>query len=101
MDLPLFARGFVLGFSIAAVFGPIGVLCLRRTLASGFAIGLLSGLGAATADAIYAAIAGLGVSALGMALAAHSVWLRLVGGAFLVYLGVQTIRAAPAERAAD
>jgi threonine/homoserine/homoserine lactone efflux protein len=100
MDFPLTARGFVLGFSIAAVFGPIGLLCLRRSLASGFAIGFVSGLGAATADATYAAIAGFGVAAIAALLVDQRVWLRLVGGVFLVYLGVQTIRAKPATRSA-
>src|ERR1051326_3958953 len=74
MNLALFARGVVLGFSIAAVVGPIGLLCIRRTLVTGFAIGFVSGLGAATADATYAAVASLGISALawatGLALAA-------------------------------
>ena len=96
MDLPFSVRGFLLGLSIAAVLGPIGLLCVRRTLLSGFAIGFVSGLGAATADASYAAIAGFGVSAVAAVLVDQRVWLRLVGGAFLVYLGVQTMRARPA-----
>lgn len=91
MDLPFFVRGLALGFSIAAVLGPIGVLCLRRTLANGFLTGLVSGLGAATADAGYAAIAGFGISALGALLVDQRLWLRVVGGAFLVYLGVRTL----------
>jgi threonine/homoserine/homoserine lactone efflux protein len=101
MDFAPFARGFVLGFSIAAVVGPIGLLCIRRTLMTGFAIGLVSGLGAATADATYAAVASFGISALASLLLDQRVWLRLVGGAFLVYLGVRTLSAAPASRAAE
>ena len=101
MNLALFARGVVLGFSIAAVVGPIGLLCIRRTLVTGFAIGFVSGLGAATADAIYAAVASLGISALAAELIDQRVWLRLIGGAFLMYLGVRTLRSAPASRAAD
>src|ERR1700675_5031400 len=97
MDLSLAARGFLLGLSIAAVLGPIGLLCVRRTLASGFAVGFASGLGAATADASYAAIAGFGVSAVAAVLVDQHVWLRGVGGTFLVYLGVQTMRAVPAR----
>src|ERR1700730_16612840 len=100
MDLPFAARGFLLGLSIAAVLGPIGLLCVRRTLAGGFAVGFVSGLGAATADASYAAIAGFGVSVVAAVLVDQRAWLRLVGGAFLVYLGVQTMRAMPAERSA-
>jgi threonine/homoserine/homoserine lactone efflux protein len=101
MNLALFARGVVLGFSIAAVVGPIGLLCIRRTLVTGFAIGFVSGLGAATADATYAAVASLGISALAAELIDQRVWLRLIGGAFLMYLGVRTLRSAPASRAAD
>jgi len=98
MDVAFAARGFLLGLSIAAVLGPIGLLCVRRTLVSGFAVGFVSGLGAATADASYAAIAGFGVSAVAAVLVDQRVWLRTIGGAFLVYLGLQTIRAMPAQR---
>ncbi|MBV9581325.1 MAG: LysE family transporter [Chloroflexi bacterium] len=101
MHPSLLARGFVLGFSIAAVVGPIALLCVRRTLATGFAIGFASGLGAATADASYAAIASFGVTALASLLIDQRLWLRLIGGAFLIYLGVRTLRAMPAARAAD
>jgi threonine/homoserine/homoserine lactone efflux protein len=101
MDLPLPVRGFLLGLSIAAVLGPIGLLCVRRTLVSGFAVGFVSGLGAATADAGYAAIAGFGVSAVATLLVDERVWLRVVGGAFLVYLGVQSMRALPAPRSTE
>jgi threonine/homoserine/homoserine lactone efflux protein len=98
MDVPLAVRGFLLGLSIAAVLGPIGLLCVRRTLVSGFAVGFASGLGAATADAGYAAVAGFGVSAVATVLVDHRVWLRVVGGAFLVYLGARTMRAMPAQQ---
>jgi len=101
MDLSLFARGWLLGLSIAAVVGPIALLCVRRTLATGFATGFASGLGAATADASYAALASFGVTALASVLIDQRLWLRLVGGAFLVYLGLQTLRSTPATHAAD
>src|SRR5215831_20509612 len=81
-----FARGFLLGFSIAAVLGPIGVLCVRRTLASGFVIGFVSGLGAATADAAYASLAAFGVSTVTTLLVDQRLWLRLIGGGFILYL---------------
>ena len=100
MDLPLFARGSILGFSVAAVVGPIALLCIRRTLSAGFGVGFVSGLGAATADATYAAVAGFSISAVAAALVDQRLWLRVVGGLFLVYLALRTIRAAPAERSA-
>lgn len=101
MDFPLLARGFVLGFSIAAVVGPIALLCIRRTLTGGFGFGFVSGLGAATADASYAAIAGFGISAVASLLVDQRVWLRVGGGFFLVYLALRTLRSLPAIRSAE
>lgn len=92
-------KGIVIGFSIAAPVGPIGVLCIRRTLADGRAAGIVSGLGAATADAIYGCIAGFGLTAITSLLINQQFWFRLVGGAFLVYLGVRTFLSQPAEKA--
>lgn len=90
----------VIGFSIAAPVGPIGVLCIRRTLAQGRAAGLISGLGAATADAVYGSIAGFGLTLISSTLIDQQNWLRLVGGLFLCYLGTRTLIAQPAEQAA-
>lgn len=100
MDSSLFVRGIILGFSIAAPVGPIGILCIRRTLASGRATGFVSGLGAASADAFFGSITALGLTAISSFLVSQEVWLRLVGGLFLVYLGVSTFRSRPAEQAA-
>ena len=94
------ARGVLIGLSIAAPVGPIGVLCIRRTLAEGRAVGFCSGLGAATADALYGGIAGFGLTAVSGFLVGQQRWLRLVGGIFLLYLGLRTLLARPAERAA-
>lgn len=98
MDLSFFLRGLIIGFSIAAPVGPIGVLCIRRTLANGRASGLISGLGAATADAIYGSIAGFGLTFISSLLIRQQGWLRLVGGTFLCYLGLKTFFARPAEQ---
>jgi threonine/homoserine/homoserine lactone efflux protein len=89
-------RGVVLGFSIAAPVGPIGVLCIRRTLANGRLVGFVSGLGAATADAFYGSVAAFGLTAISVFLLEQRLWLRLVGGAFLLYLGARTVLARPA-----
>jgi threonine/homoserine/homoserine lactone efflux protein len=90
-------KGFIIGFSIAAPVGPIGVLCIRRTLASGRVIGLLSGLGAATADAIYGSIAAFGLSFISNFLVQQQILLRLVGGLFLCILGFRTMLSKPAR----
>lgn len=100
MDTSILARGLVLGFAIAAPVGPIGVLCIRRTLAHGRAAGLVSGLGAATADALYGVVAALGLTAVSGLLIGAQSWLRLAGGLFLLYLGARTFAAPPAEQAA-
>ena len=100
MDPLVFLRALALGFSIAAPVGPIGALCIRRTLANGRLTGLATGLGAATADALYGAVAVFGLTALTTALVGISFWTRLLGGIFLIYLGVTTLLAKPAEREA-
>jgi threonine/homoserine/homoserine lactone efflux protein len=100
LDASLLLKGYIIGLSIAAPVGPIGVLCIRRTLAEGRIAGLVSGLGAATADAIYGCIAGFGLTFISGFLVSQQIWLRLVGGLFLCYLGVRTLLARPAERSA-
>ena len=101
MDLNLFLRGIIIGFSIAAPVGPIGVLCIRRTLAEGRAHGLASGLGAASADAFFGTIAALGLTLVANFLADQQTWLRLIGGGYLLHLGYTTFRSRPAERSAE
>ena len=97
MDVGLWLRGFIVGLSIAAPVGPIGVLCIRRTLAQGRLVGFVSGLGAATADALYGSVAGFGLTWISAVLLRQQMWLRLVGGAFLCYLGLRTMFAVPAN----
>ncbi|HEY9651627.1 MAG TPA: LysE family transporter, partial [Coleofasciculaceae cyanobacterium] len=99
MDISFFIKGLIIGFSIAAPVGPIGVLCIHRTLTQGCVSGLVSGLGAATADAIYGSIAGLGLTFLSSVLIHQQRWLQLFGGAFLCYLGIKTWVSLPAQQA--
>jgi len=88
-------QGLVIGFSIAAPVGPIGALCIRRTLVHGPAAGLATGLGAACADAVYGSAAAFGLTAVASVLVAGQTWLRLVGGLFLLYLGLRTLLSHP------
>jgi threonine/homoserine/homoserine lactone efflux protein len=94
-------QGAVVGFSIAAPVGQIGVLCIQRSLLHGRAHGFASGLGAATADALYGAVAGFGLAFLSAFLVSQQFWFRLVGGVFLVNLAVRTILRPPAAQAAS
>ena len=87
----LLLRGFLLGLAVAASPGPIFFLCFRRTLAQGRLIGLASGLGVATADGFYAAIATFGVAALTSAFVAGRRPLAVIGGVVLVLLGVRIL----------
>lgn len=99
MDPAFALRGFILGFTIAAAVGPISLLVIRRTVAEGRVYGLVSGLGVATADATYGAVAAFGLSAITDVLVNARWVLGLVGGAFLLWLAWQTIRANPTEAA--
>ena len=80
--LILFLQGVGVGLAIAAPGGPVGVLCVSRTLRHGIGIGLASGLGAAVADAAYGAVAGFGVSWVAEFLLGHQDALRVLGGGF-------------------
>jgi threonine/homoserine/homoserine lactone efflux protein len=90
-------KGFIIGFAIAAPVGPIGVLCIRRTLSDGRSVGFISGLGAATADMLYGIIAAFGLTAVQNTLVSQQTWLHWLGGLFLVYLGWRTYLTKPGE----
>jgi threonine/homoserine/homoserine lactone efflux protein len=94
-------QGIGLGLAIAAPVGPIGLLCIRRSLTQGQWIGLATGLGAATADGLYGTVAGFGLTAVSALLVAQAVWLRLIGGLFLCYLGIKAILSKPPEAGAE
>ncbi len=94
----LFLKAVIVGMGIAAPVGPVGVLCVRRTLSGGPWLGLSSGLGAAIADALYGAIAAFGLTAVGDWLLEQQDWVRLGGGLFLLALGVASWLRGPRER---
>ncbi|MGD9310595.1 MAG: LysE family translocator [Desulfosarcina sp.] len=89
-----FIKGLVFGFSIAAPVGPIGVLCIRRSLTGGWLAGLLTGMGAATADAFYGCVAGFGLAGITGLLIGQRDWIQLAGGMFLCYLGLRLLMSA-------
>lgn len=94
-------KGLIIGISIAVPVGPIGILCIRRTLTQGRLVGFLSGLGAATADAFYGAVAGFGLTFLSNFLVGQQTGLRLIGGVILGYLGIRTFLSRPVEQGAS
>ncbi len=97
MELTFFLKGIFIGFAMAIPIGPIGILCVRKTLTSGQLRGLVIGLGAATADLLYGCIAAFGLTIISDAIHRERFWIRLIGGILLLYLGVRTYRAVPAD----
>jgi threonine/homoserine/homoserine lactone efflux protein len=97
VDPVVFGRGLVMGVAVAAPVGPIGVLCIQRTLQDGRIYGLVTGLGAATADGLYGLVAAFGLTFISSFFLAQQDWIALLGGLYLCYLGQRIIRSAPAE----
>jgi threonine/homoserine/homoserine lactone efflux protein len=89
MTFLFFLKGLAIGLSISAPIGPMGLLCIRRTLASGRTCGIVTGLGVATADACYSSIAAFGLAMLSNVLMAHGTLPRLAGGLVLCLLGAR------------
>ena len=90
MDPIFFLKGLIIGFAMAIPIGPVGVLCIRKTLAEGHARGMFIGLGAATADSMYASMAAFGLTFISDAVTSHQFWVSLGGGSVLFYLGIRT-----------
>lgn len=91
-------QGILIGLVVAVPVGPLGLLCINRSLMLGPVAGLASGLGVASADALAAGIAALGISFVSDFLVDYQVWLRTVGGIFLCVLGYRIYRTEPAVK---
>lgn|SRR5262245_26931087 len=98
MSIYLLIEGILIGLVVAVPVGPLGLLCINRALSLGALCGLCSGLGVATADAIAAGIAALGITLVSDFLADHQTVLRLIGGIFLCYLGFKIYRTEAVSR---
>lgn len=97
----LFFKSVLIGLSIAAPVGPIGLLCIQRTLGQGARIGFISGLGAAMADACYGALGAFGISAITQIFVTLVTPLAFFGALFLAWMGVKILRASAPEHAAS
>lgn len=97
MDLTFFLKGIAIGFIMAIPIGPIGIMCIRKTLTEGRLSGLIIGLGAATADLFYGCVAAFGLTVISDTLTDQRIWIRIAGGALLFFLGVKTFRAHPKD----
>ena len=91
---PIFLlKGLIIGFAMAVPIGPIGIMCIRKTLAEGHSRGLIIGFGAATADSLYGGLAAFGLTFVSDVIAGQHFWLSLAGGGLLLFLGIRTFRA--------
>ena len=98
---PLFFQALVIGFAVAVPLGPIGLLCIERSLRLGLATGLATGLGVALADASYGALVATGATLLSETLAEHDRALRILGGAALAAIGGRVLLCGPQGDGAD
>jgi len=96
-DLTIYFRGTIIGFVMAAPIGPVNMLCMQRTLDAGRVSGIVSGLGAALADAFYAGIAGFGLTLVSEFLSIYAFWLRIIGGLFICVLGFRVMFRKPSK----
>jgi threonine/homoserine/homoserine lactone efflux protein len=96
VDIILFLKSLIIGVTIAAPVGPVGILCIQRTLTYGGRTGFVSGLGAATADALYGLVAVMGLTIVSDFLLDYQFWIQLWGGVFLFLLGWKTFTSQPA-----
>ncbi len=94
--MDLFFRGLLIGVSIAAPVGPIGVICIRHSLLNGWRTGLSAGLGAACADGVYAIAAILGLAVLTKFFAAAALPLHIGGGVLLLYIAFKVFKSSAA-----
>jgi threonine/homoserine/homoserine lactone efflux protein len=95
MLLAFFLKGILVGLVIAVPVGPVGIMCVRRTIFEGKLVGFVSGLGAATADLVFGIIAGFGITTVSDLLLGYQGWLRAVGGCVLLLVGSHSLRAKP------
>lgn len=99
MSIYLLMQGILMGLVVAVPVGPLGLLCINRALMMGPTCGLFSGLGVATADALAAGIAALGITLVAGFLVTHQLALRLIGGIFLCILGYKIYKTEPVAQA--
>jgi threonine/homoserine/homoserine lactone efflux protein len=97
MELTFLLKGILIGFAMAVPVGPIGIMCIRKTLTGGHLRGMIIGLGAATADLFYGCVAAFGLTAISDVLVSQRIWIRIAGGILLLFLGIRTFRTIPAD----
>jgi threonine/homoserine/homoserine lactone efflux protein len=98
MNIEFFLKGLLVGIIVSAPMGPIGVLCVQKTVNKGRVIGFLSGLGAATADTFYAILAAFGVTFITNFLSKNQMLFQIVGILVLIFLGFRMVFSNPVKQ---
>lgn len=98
MDITFLFKGMLLGFCVAVPVGPVALHCIRQTLHYGRLSGLASGLGAATADSIYATLSALSMTYISNFLTTDRIWIHVFGGVFLLVFATILFFAKPKEK---
>ncbi len=97
MDISLFFKGFLVGMIISAPIGPVGVLCIQRTVNNGRLSGVISGVAAAIGDSIFAIIAAFGLTFISSMIIENEYWIRIFGGVILLYFGFRVYTSKPRD----
>jgi threonine/homoserine/homoserine lactone efflux protein len=98
MGLELFWNGFIVGLMVSIPLGPIGVLCVQRTLNKGRRSGFISGMGAAVADTIFSIVAGLGVNYIIRFIREQHIYFQIFGGLIVIFLGIHIFYTNPVRQ---
>jgi threonine/homoserine/homoserine lactone efflux protein len=94
----IFIKGIIIGLLVSAPLGPIGIMCIQRTLNRGYMSGFVSGLGAAAADIIFAVIAGFGLSIILNFIEEKHIYFQILGGIFVLYIGYRIFNTNPVKQ---
>lgn len=90
-------KGILIGVIVSAPLGPVGVLCIQRTLNKGRWYGFVTGLGASLSDIAYALLTGYGMSFIFDFISSNQFYLQLVGSVMLLVFGFYTFRSNPVQ----
>lgn len=94
----VFVKGIIIGLLVSAPLGPIGIMCIQRTLNRGYMSGFISGLGAAAADILFAVIAGFGLSIIINFIEEKHIYFQILGGLFVLYIGFRIFNTNPVKQ---
>lgn len=94
----VFIKGIIIGLLVSVPLGPIGIMCIQRTLNKGYMSGFISGLGAATADILFSIIAGFGLSIIINFIVERHIYFQILGGLFVLYIGYRIFSTNPVKQ---